>query len=348
MNIVFPLLRNGDRGHPQVWIMVILIILCTGVVLQAQAQSAQPPVYAVKTIGIVTPPEADFTADVTSGTAPLTVQFTDISLHNPESWLWDFNGDDRIDDQIQNPEYTYREPGTYTVTLTVSNSAGKDEETKKGYIAVSKAAAPPVADFTADNTYGTAPLAVHFTDMSKNDPFSWEWDFTGDGRIVSKEQNPAYTYYEPGIYTVRLTVRNNDGAGEEVKVDYISILPPDEAEAPALPAVPRTETSMEIQFTPSITETPFASHTPTKALPVVENPEEPPDFSLLILLLVAAVLITGGYLYRRFRSSRQSGNDYPDLHLELSGGIDFGDVLPPVEDQAEALLPEKGRQKGGK
>ncbi|NIQ09984.1 MAG: PKD domain-containing protein, partial [Gammaproteobacteria bacterium] len=36
------------------------------------------------------PPTADFAASPTSGTAPLTVNFTDLSSGSPTSWSWDF------------------------------------------------------------------------------------------------------------------------------------------------------------------------------------------------------------------------------------------------------------------
>jgi hypothetical protein len=62
--------------------------------------------------------KADFSADLKSGSAPLTVQFEDWSFGEPDSWSWDF-GDGGSSTQ-QNPIHTYRNPGTYTVFLTVS------------------------------------------------------------------------------------------------------------------------------------------------------------------------------------------------------------------------------------
>jgi len=339
--MVDPLLR------PVIHIMIALVIICPGFVISGDAQSAQPPVYAKYTIGPPTPPEAGFTADPVSGTAPLTVRFSDASLHNPESWLWDFDGDGRIDDQVQNPEYIYRQPGTYTVSLIVSNGAGKDEVTKKGYIVVSEAEAAPMADFTADVTSGTVPLTVRFTDRSFNDPYYWEWDLDGDGRPDSKEENPVHTYNEPGFFTVRLTVWSNAGEDEEVKPEYIAVLPGEAVEEPFLPdefddVTPRVTSTRPVTTGP----TP-ESFLETGPKAPVDNPGELPDLTLLILLIAAAALVTGGYLFRRFRSSRQSSDVQPDLHLELSGGIDFGDLLPPVEDAAETLLSGEDRKKEG-
>jgi PKD repeat protein len=87
------------------------------------------------------PPTADFSATPTSGTAPLTVQFTDASTNAPTAWSWNF-GDGRTS-IAQSPSHTYSTAGTYTVALTVTNAGGSDTETKNGYITVS--AAPPTA-----------------------------------------------------------------------------------------------------------------------------------------------------------------------------------------------------------
>nr|WP_276575148.1 cobaltochelatase subunit CobN [Methanococcoides seepicolus] len=77
-------------------------------------------------------PVAAFTANVTSGDAPLTVQFTDLS-DNATSWFWDFgNGENSTQ---QNPVYSYGSVGTYTVTLTVTNARGSDTEIMVDYIA---------------------------------------------------------------------------------------------------------------------------------------------------------------------------------------------------------------------
>ncbi|ADI74590.1 S-layer-related duplication domain protein [Methanohalobium evestigatum Z-7303] len=68
-------------------------------------------------------PTADFSANTTSGTAPLTVEFTDNS-ENAENYEWDFgNGETSTE---ANPTVTYEEADEYTVTLTVSNDAGED------------------------------------------------------------------------------------------------------------------------------------------------------------------------------------------------------------------------------
>ncbi len=80
---------------------------------------------------------------------------------------------------------------------------------------------PPVADFTASTNSGTAPLSVEFTDLSTNNPESWQWDF-GDGG-ASTQQNPSHTYNEAGNYTVQLIVSNGSSSDTMIKDNYITV-----------------------------------------------------------------------------------------------------------------------------
>ncbi len=82
------------------------------------------------------PPVAAFSGTPRSGTAPLSVQFTDASAEGPTAWSWDF-GDGGTSTE-QNPDHTYTTEGTYTVTLTVTNASGSDNETKVDYITVTE------------------------------------------------------------------------------------------------------------------------------------------------------------------------------------------------------------------
>jgi gliding motility-associated-like protein len=82
---------------------------------------------------------------------------------------------------------------------------------------------PPVANFTASSTSGCSPLAVIFTDQSTGNPFSWNWDF-GNGQLASGK-NASVTYSQPGVYTVRLVVKNASGVDDEVKTNYITVYP---------------------------------------------------------------------------------------------------------------------------
>ncbi|MDD2260238.1 MAG: PKD domain-containing protein [Acholeplasmataceae bacterium] len=73
-------------------------------------------------------PAANFTADVTSGDAPLAVAFTDASTGGPTSWSWDFGDGANATDR--NTTHTYTAAGIYTVNLTVANAAGSSSATQ--------------------------------------------------------------------------------------------------------------------------------------------------------------------------------------------------------------------------
>lgn len=93
-------------------------------------------------------PVAGLDATPRLGAAPLAVQFTDTSSYTPTAWLWTF-GDDGTS-TVQHPIHVYAVPGTYTVTLSVSNDYGSDEASRPDYIEV-----------TARGVY--LPLVVHGT-----------------------------------------------------------------------------------------------------------------------------------------------------------------------------------------
>lgn len=82
-----------------------------------------------------------------------------------------------------------------------------------------------VADFSGTPTSGFTPLTVQFTDLSTGGPQTWQWDFDNDGVIDSNEQNPSFTYTEPGSYNVYLKIGYLFSPGEDIeeKDDYIAV-----------------------------------------------------------------------------------------------------------------------------
>jgi trimeric autotransporter adhesin len=76
------------------------------------------------------PPVASFTAVPSSGTAPLTVQFTDTSTGTVDSRAWDFQNDGTVDSTAAAPMFTYTSANTYTAKLTVMNTAGSSSTTR--------------------------------------------------------------------------------------------------------------------------------------------------------------------------------------------------------------------------
>jgi len=79
-------------------------------------------------------PVVSFWGSQTSGTAPLTITFTDASTNTPTAWNWNF-GDGNYS-TLQKPRHTYSKAGNYSVTLKASNAAGTGTKTRANYIKV--------------------------------------------------------------------------------------------------------------------------------------------------------------------------------------------------------------------
>ncbi len=78
-------------------------------------------------------PIANFSANTTSGEAPLMVDFSNLST-NGNTFSWDFG--DGNSSSLLNPSHTYESPGMYTVRMTATNDFGADLEEKVNYITV--------------------------------------------------------------------------------------------------------------------------------------------------------------------------------------------------------------------
>jgi PKD repeat protein len=94
----------------------------------------------VPSVVIVTPalagsPACGFTVNKVAGYAPMEVRFRDLSTGESISgWEWNFG--DGGSSMAQSPTYTYRTPGTYTVSLKVTNDLGSTTSTRTGLIRV--------------------------------------------------------------------------------------------------------------------------------------------------------------------------------------------------------------------
>ena len=77
---------------------------------------------AVAYVSVTEGVTAGFSPSVTTGTAPLSVDFTDLSTGSPTAWYWDFG--DTGTDVVQNPTHVYTTGGTYTVMLISTDING--------------------------------------------------------------------------------------------------------------------------------------------------------------------------------------------------------------------------------
>jgi PKD repeat protein len=145
-------------------------------------------------------PLSEFAIDATGDPV---FNFSDQSMYNPTSWLWQFG--DGSQSVLQNPSHTYTGLGQYNVCLAATNAYGTHSKCKT--ITVSNGA--PVAMFTFDTT---AMPGIQFADASGGAPTAWNWKFDDIGADSSNLQNPMYYFNTNGNHNVCLTVLNQFGA----------------------------------------------------------------------------------------------------------------------------------------
>ena len=165
------------------------------------------------------PPTAAFSADPTSGTAPLTVKFTDASTGTgPLTYGWDFNNDGLIDNTTQSPSYSYATAGTYTVNLTVTGPGGSDYELKTNYITVNSV---PVIDewsITLTGVGGEQLTRVNFEDLAEGNRLTYTdasgtWSGVALWRILARvdDADPSTFSDSAADLGYNVTVLASDG-----------------------------------------------------------------------------------------------------------------------------------------
>ena len=165
-------------------------------------------------------PMADFSFSPLNPKRGEEVHFYDASVGTITTWFWNF-GDGTTSNERE-PSHTYEKIGTYDVTLTVSGPSGMDSKTQK--ITISNEIPKVFFEYFPKNPF--QGRMINFTDLSTDDEtiVNYTWNF-GDGN-VSYEQNPTHKYDKSGTYTVKLTVKDNDGAINETTLPiFVSPLP---------------------------------------------------------------------------------------------------------------------------
>lgn len=187
--------------------------------------------YALVDAGEI-PVPAHYSANVRSGTAPLTVTFHDDDGNGPSGigpiWReWHFGdgitGYYLVDNNASATPYathTYTRPGRYTVSLWMDNRLGHSIITKYQYITVTEPR--PVASFVANRISGRHPLTVNFASTSTGSLSSYHWVF-GDGNELYNTLMATHTYNKAGNYSVSLTVTNSVGSNTLRKTSYITV-----------------------------------------------------------------------------------------------------------------------------
>ncbi len=169
-----------------------------------------------------------FDADVYSGCSPLDVEFTNTT--NPTLYSsFSFNLGNGVNSSSTPVTTTYTTPGTYDVTLTVTDNNGCiGVLVQPAFITVYP---DPIANFTTWPSRVTVfDPTVNFTDLSQSNIVTWDWDFNGLGN--SSIQNPSFRFAEDtATYNVELIVEDNNGCKDtitksvEIKGEYAVYVP---------------------------------------------------------------------------------------------------------------------------
>jgi gliding motility-associated-like protein len=153
---------------------------------------------------------ADFKADTTRVCQGQPVVFTDLSVPLSSTRTWTFG--DGSTSVAASPSHSYLAPGTYTVSLQAFDPSGcTNTKVKNNYITVLPT---PHAGFTNTTPNGcSVPFNVTFSDTTTG-AVSWSWNFGDGGTSVS--QNPMHPYTTPGVYSVKLIVKNANGCIDSI------------------------------------------------------------------------------------------------------------------------------------
>lgn len=179
-----------------------------------------------------TPPTASFSASKTTGDAPLEVMFKGQSSKDRDGrivdYRWDFAGGSGIGPVAK---YTFTAPGTYLVTLTVTDDKGARDTSDPLTITVRGAAAPsPDPGNTAPVISGSPGSSVTASSSYRFQPSASDAD--GDSLTFSVQNKPAWASFDRATGQLAGTPSSADVG----RYSNITIAVSDGAVTSALPA----------------------------------------------------------------------------------------------------------------
>lgn len=199
--------------------------------------------------GTDTTPSVSATANVTTGVAPLPVEFSGVAAggNGQLSYDWDFG--DGETSNAQNPNHSYGAAGTFSAKFTATDEDG-DFASATVQISVGTESLPAITA-AADVTQGLAPLDVGFTAtvVGGDAPVTVSWNF-GDGE-TSAELSPAHVYTVPGNYGA--TVTATDATGDTAQATVLITVGNDAVPVVSISANPTSGAApLPVAFTASV------------------------------------------------------------------------------------------------
>jgi len=178
-----------------------------------------------RTLTVSAPPAADFSvAAGCSGDSTLFTSSTLVNMAAIQGWYWMFG--DGLTSTLADPLHIYSLAGTYTVTLTVTDTAGCTGSATQTVVVIPG----PLSNFSF-STPACNQMPVTFTDLSNGNGGTitqWYWDFGdgGDTTLTSYAPVLTHSYAQAGTFNVTLTLQTQQGCtGLYQQVVYISPSP---------------------------------------------------------------------------------------------------------------------------
>jgi gliding motility-associated-like protein len=174
-------------------------------------------------------PTAAFTMDQDAACDSITVTFTNTSI-DALTQQWSF-GDGTFSTDVVPPPHTYTAPGTYTVTLEVTNALGCTHSVDQ---VVEVFAPPSLAIQVANLCFGEVASFTPVVNTAAGNPVTgYAWDL-GDGTTATTEQ-VDHSYAVAGVYQVTLTVTGTYCGATTTQ--WVSVQPRPEAIIQAAPVL---------------------------------------------------------------------------------------------------------------
>jgi len=136
---------------------------------------------------------------------PLSFEFSNLSLGNPEEYFWSFG--DGNSSTAANPQHSYAQPGLYLVSLTIS-----EDDCSSTIIMLLFTNQDVIYEDECQALFVPVrqdSLTYTFLNFSYDPSGEFLWEF-GDGSSSNKLL-PTHTYATGGAYEVRLTATSSDG-----------------------------------------------------------------------------------------------------------------------------------------
>jgi len=154
--------------------------------------------------------DADFSVTPISDCTPLTVNFVDKSTGYPTAWAWDIDNDGITDYTDKNPTHTYKNAGTYSVKLSVTNELGHTSVKTSNIIINAQTLMPetPTVGIITNPTCNLPTGSVLIEGL----PASGNWSLTrSPGGTITLGSGPSTTISGLIAGTYTYTVTNASG-----------------------------------------------------------------------------------------------------------------------------------------